>query len=426
MKSLNILHNNQLVGNLKLIDNSDEFVFAYDDTWIKNGFALAPSLPLNQIIDQKKARNFIENLLPEGQSLDELIYRFNLSKNNYYSIIEAIGSETTGALTFSANLNNKELTSFREIPFEELSQRIANRRNTPLLVWDDKPRISIAGVQEKLVLCIIDNKYGLASGNLASTHILKFEKYEQDLVLNEFISLQLAKLSGLDIPNIEIIKFNDEQVLKVQRFDRKVISNTQVQRLHIIDMCQVQGVPVSFKYERPYGNNESTKDIRNGISFKNIFDSISFTKIPITQKKKIIDWVIVNLCLGNCDAHGKNISFFVQSNGKLELTPFYDIVNIQIYKDKYSTELAMGFYDEFDINNLKAYDFIEFCIENNINIKAFKERFFTISNKMLKNINSFDLKKFDLDDITNNNFLDNYKKDCVNRINKLINNIELI
>lgn len=435
MRELNIFNNNILVGHLRSKENSNDFTFIYAVSWIKSGFALTPSLPLTSEVNQVIARNFIENLLPEGSGLDEICNYFNISKSNKFGLIEAIGKETTGSLIFSTNKeNNKYDTTFREITQQELSHRIEKRKSIPLSIWDNKPRLSIAGVQEKLLVSIINGKYGLADGDLSSTHILKFDKYDENLVLNEFISLKLAQAVGIKIPNIEIINFNSEQVLKVERFDRNIISDKFIERLHIVDMCQVNGVPVSYKYERPYGSNESTKDIRDGISFKKVFDATSFSKIPVLDKKKIIDWTIVNLCLGNCDAHGKNISFFVDKRGKLELTPFYDIVNIQMYKEKYSQELAMGIYDEFIIENIKAYDFIEFCENNNIKIKTFINRFIELSNKIIINLNNLDLKNYtksklmscDMNNKKNDEFINRYKKDCINRINTLIENIKII
>lgn len=204
----------------------------YKETWIKDGFALSPSLPLDKDCDQQKAKNFIENLLPEGNGLDDLINYFNISRNNKFALIETIGSETTGSLVFTTNnAANDMKTSFREITQQELSKRIKDRKNRPLSIWDNKPRLSVAGVQEKLVVSIINGKYGLADGNLASTHILKFEKENENIVLNEFLSLKLAQYVGIDIPNIEILKFDGEQVLKVERFDRKIISDEKIERL---------------------------------------------------------------------------------------------------------------------------------------------------------------------------------------------------
>ncbi|RZV12738.1 HipA domain-containing protein [Aliarcobacter butzleri] len=87
-------------------------------------------------------------------------------------------------------------------------------------------------------------------------------------------------------------------------------------------------------------------------------------------KKNIITWIIVNLCLGNSDAHGKNISFFIDKN-KMELIPFYDVLNIEIYENKYDTDFAMNIDCAYNINELGSYQIIEFCKDLKINLKEF-------------------------------------------------------
>ena len=87
------------------------------------------------------------------------------------------------------------------------------------------------------------------------------------------------------------------------------ISNNKILRKHIIDGCQALNLNVMHKYERAFG--KELKDYKEGVSFKKIFTLIEKCSSPIIAKKNIITWIIVNLCLGNSDAHGKNISFFI-------------------------------------------------------------------------------------------------------------------
>jgi serine/threonine-protein kinase HipA len=61
---------------------------------------------------------------------------------------------------------------------------------------------------------------------------------------------------------------------------------------------------------------------------------VSFLKLFAVQtsndelyRLKLLQWTTFNILTQNYDAHGKNISFFVSKRG-LELTPFYDLVNI--------------------------------------------------------------------------------------------------
>jgi serine/threonine-protein kinase HipA len=73
--------------------------------------------------------------------------------------------------------DNIVVTNFREISNEELTQRIINKEIYKYYFWDKKTRLSLAGVQDKLPLVVLDdNKYGIGEGKIASTHILKFEK----------------------------------------------------------------------------------------------------------------------------------------------------------------------------------------------------------------------------------------------------------
>ena len=66
--------------------------------------------------------------------------------------------------------------------------------------------------------------------------------------------------------------------------------------------------------------------MRDGVSFSHLF--AVKTSNDAAYRLKLIQWMTFNILTRNYDAHGKNISFFVGSKG-LELTPFYDLVNIE-------------------------------------------------------------------------------------------------
>ena len=418
MTQLNIFYDKNEVAVLKYEPTDDSFSLEYNETWKINGFELSPHMKFDSVITSTVIKNFIENLLPEGKGREILTTMYHISKNNLFSFIQLIGKDTTGALTFS--LENKTLdTSFREISNTELINRIKNRKNIPIAIWDGNVRLSIAGVQDKLPITILDGKYGFAQGNLASTHILKFESNNDNLVLNEYLSLKLASYAGLKIPNIQIVNFDSEVVLQIERFDREFISNDKILRKHIIDGCQALNLNVMHKYERAFG--KELKDYKEGVSFKKIFTLIEQCSSPIIAKKNIITWIIVNLCLGNSDAHGKNISFFIEKN-KMELTPFYDIVNIEIYENKYDTDFAMGIDTAFNQKELGSFQIIEFCKDLKINLKGFIKEFKRVSHLINKTLDDDIL--IDVVNPKNKDFYEKYKKDVQFRIGKLTNKFE--
>jgi serine/threonine-protein kinase HipA len=416
MKKLHIFYRSTLVGAIDYNPLSNEYSFEYDTEWIKNGFELSPALKFKGF-KKDAIKLFIENLLPEGESLDDLSRYFQISKSNKFALLKKIGLDTTGALMFLPDDTYNITTSFREVSADELKKRIESKDEEPISIWDKKLRLSVSGVQEKLPISLIGSKMGFGEGDLCSTHILKFNRRGENIILNEYISLKLCKEIGINVANVEYKAVGKENVLYVQRFDRKTLDSDHIQRTHVIDGVQALGLPVSYKYERVFGSNEEVKDFREGVSWRKLFNLSIEAKIPIIYKEQLIIWSIINLCLGNSDAHGKNISFFVDKDG-LEIAPFYDIVNITMYQEKYEQDMAMAINDEFTYN-IKAYDFLEFLKQNNISKIQYFEYFGEIIIKISKALEKFDFIETKLFK-DEKKFCLNYKENIINRINFLV------
>jgi len=421
MNKLYVYYQKQLVGEIEYDSMENSYAFNYNEEWIKDGFEISPSLKFNNNISSNVIKSFIENLLPEGEGLEELSMIFHISKANKFLILKHIGLDTAGALTFTTDLKYEAKTSFREISKEELALRVTKREEESIQIWDGKPRLSVAGVQAKLPIVIIGDKYGLGEGDICSTHILKFNKKNENIILNEFISLKLSKALGFNVTNVEYKKVGEESVLFVERFDRKIINDKLVQREHIIDSVQALGLPVSYKYERNMGSN--LKEIREGVSFSKLFALANEAVTPILFKEQIINFSMMNLILGNSDAHGKNISFYVSKKG-LTVAPFYDLVNITMYNN-YDNEMAMGIDEEFEFSEIKEYDFREFFEENTISLNQYFKDFKKLVKKLQVELENFDFIEKALF-IEEQEFIKGYVDNIKHRVNKLssvLNNI---
>lgn len=379
---INIFCNNKSVGSIEIDLNTNDAQLIYDENWKKVGFELSPHLKFDGIINSESIKKFVNNLLPEGKGLDFISELLQISKSNKFGLIEAIGNETAGAITFSPN--SQITTSFREISNEELTQRIKNRDTVNIIIWDEKPRLSVAGVQDKLPLVVLENnKYGIGEGSVASTHILKFDKKEEiHLVLNEYFCMKLAKLCGLDVAEVEIRKFDNQNVLFVKRFDRELLikedNSFEVIKKHIIDGCQLLDLDVNMKYERAY------EEVRGKANFQNLFEHSKLSTNKILTKLNLLKWVIFNLCINNYDAHGKNISFFIDKKG-LKLAPLYDLVNIDMYP-QFHNNFAMAFGDEFNSKKIGTFDMVGFCVHTDIQPRLIKNEFSQIVTNIYKNI----------------------------------------
>lgn len=312
------------------VGSETELTLTYEPDWVRDGFAISPHLPLNGDFGHAAVRNFLQNLLPEGKGLEDITTTTTISKNNTFGLIKAIGTDTSGALSFLAQDRESNSTSFREVTHSELTEKLSRLKSNgeSIAYWDGQTRLSVAGVQDKLNLLEINGKLGFGEGALCSNKIFKFETGKvPHIAANELFTMLLAKHAGLDVPEVEIRRFAQVSALVVDRFDRKLAPEAQrVMRRHVIDGCQATNLPPSYKYERQHGDDGDGIYIRDGVSFKKLFTVK--TRNPQAYQTQLVRWMTFNILVRNYDAHGKNISFFVGKQG-LSLTPFYDLLNIE-------------------------------------------------------------------------------------------------
>ncbi len=387
--TLNIYYKELLVGSLRLDDQSQIFSFEYTQEWKKEGFEISPHIRFDTPTASGTIKKFLDNLLPEGKGLEVFSLFFQITKNNTLALTREIGNETSGALSFFEHKVEQVETTIRPIDLHELTNRIKIEDPIQLIIWDGKPRLSVAGVQNKLPIIYHQGTYSFGEGKLASTHILKFETYRQrHLVLNEYLCMTLAKHIGLEVAEVEIKRFDTKPALLVKRFDRKRISEEEIKRLHIIDGCQSLDLAPTHKYERNFGSAKNVQDIREGVSFKKLFDFSNQCKNPLKTKLSILQWAFYNLIISNSDAHGKNISFFVDRSG-YTLTPYYDLVSIAMYPE-FEQDLSMAFGDDFSVE-VKAYQIVTMCQQCNINKRLAAKELKTLSNKIITAIEKLDI-----------------------------------
>lgn len=77
------------------------------------------------------------------------------------------------------------------------------------------------------------------------------------------------------------------------------------------------------------GGHDS-RNIREGVSFERLFTLLDKMVTPATARPFLIRWAVLQLLLGNSDAHGKNVSFHVTAAG-LTPAPLFDLVSVNVY-----------------------------------------------------------------------------------------------
>lgn len=341
-----------------------------------SAFALSPALPLGRRHGGAVVSNFFENYLPEGEELQELRRIARVDRTNVIGLARALQNDLPGAVRLRLPLSEEDREEhvravesanvFRRITDEEMLERL--RGAAAMSIWDNRYRLSVAGVQRKLNVMRREGDWGVVDGpDWASTHILKFASEDMPmLVLNEYLTMRLAALSGFPTAEVRMVDIGGPEgvrVLEVERFDRRwrpdLGREGTVLRTHVIDACQATGLSVARKYEQPYGSGRDVADIRDGVSWPLVTDLVASAEDP--QRFLVFLWsaFVFNLIVGNSDAHGKNWSFFVTAKG-LRPTPLYDLVNVAVLREtvapQLDTRLAMAVGNAFERDRVSIED----------------------------------------------------------------------
>lgn len=226
---------------------------------------------------------------------------------------------------------------------------------------ENRRRISISGVQEKLSLILDKNKLRLTKEGEQGNYILKpiprdLKKVDQ-VPANEHLTMQIAnQVYGINIAENALIFFkNGEPAYITRRFDVKD-DNT---KWGIEDFATSAGKTAEnagpdFKYK--YSYEEIAELVRK------------FVPAYVVELEKLFSLVVFNYLFSNGDAHLKNFSLLETPNGDYILSPAYDLINTRIHVDDTDFALDGGlFEDNFESREMKMNgrvgleDFLEFA-----------------------------------------------------------------
>lgn len=320
-RTLNVSVNERPVGQLRELD--DIWSFEYDSTWLQapRAFDLSPGLsrdtPLHTDGASVRAVQwYFDNLLPEELLREVLAKEAKVDQADAFGLLEYFGAESAGSLVLRTPGAAEPQQGLKLLTRAELQQRIANLAHATLGTNSPK-RMSLAGAQHKMVVVRkADELYEPLPGT-PSTHILKPNSLSADYpssVMNEFFTMRLARAVGLTVPAVDRL-YAPAPVYLIERFDR-VPAGVGVQRIHIIDTCQLLNKSRAFKYQQA-----------NLVTLR---AAINKCRAKAAARVQLYRWLLFNVLVGNSDNHLKNISFTVDEQG-VELAPFYDLLSTAVY-----------------------------------------------------------------------------------------------
>jgi serine/threonine-protein kinase HipA len=323
----------QIIG--RLTNNArGRLTFVYDEKWrsAPNAYPLSISMPLALTTHSHRViESFLWGLLPDNPAiLDGWARRFQVSARNAFALISAVGEDCAGAVQFV--LPERLDAVLQPTPWEVEwldEEAIANRLRllredqSAWCVPSDTGQFSLAGAQPKTALLFEDGRWGVPSGRVPTTHILKPPSVHfHGHVENEHFCLELARAVELPVVDSRIMRFQNESAIVVERYDR-VRTFMGLRRVHQEDICQALGIPPTRKYQ-----NEGGPGVRDIANLINTYSSAASQDLDT-----FLDAIAYNWLIAGTDAHAKNYALLVGAQSRVRLAPLYDLASILPYPE---------------------------------------------------------------------------------------------
>ncbi len=313
-RALDIHLADRKVGTLVALEG-DRTIFSFAEDYVAD--AQRPTLSLGYrdtygaLINEPRAHRvrlepFFSNLLPEGALKDYLARQVGVKAVREFQLLAALGGDLPGAV--------------RAVPSEVAPANVA-------VAIPERFRFSLAGVQLKFSALKNQGKKGgltIAVSDDGGEWIVKLPSTNfASVPENEYSVMTLARLVGIDVPEIELLPLHQieglpeginqlgESAFAIRRFDRSTEG-----RIHIEDFAQVFSVYPDDKYDKA--------------SYRNILEVLA----DATDEQSVDQFIrrlTFSVLIGNGDMHLKNWSLIYPDGRRPILSPAYDLLSTIAY-----------------------------------------------------------------------------------------------
>jgi serine/threonine-protein kinase HipA len=347
-------------------DARGRLTFVYDDDWrqMPDAYPLSLSMPLAAAEHRPAVvEAFLWGLLPDNELvLSRWAQKFQISARNVFALISNVGEDCAGAVQFVLPSRLEAIRSGKQDKIDWLDEKdIAERLRTlreDHAAWRlprDTGQFSLAGAQPKTALLFKNGRWGIPSGRIPTTHILKpptgrFDGHAE----NEHICLALARSLGLPTAQSKVMRFEKEIAIAVERYDRQRSGN-EILRVHQEDMCQALGIMPTIKYQNEKGPSAA--------------DIVALLRTHSSERETDVDTFVsaigFNWLIAGTDAHAKNYSLLIGSGPRIRLAPLYDLASILPYDefDMHKVKLAMKVGGEYLLRQIGVRQWQKFAKE---------------------------------------------------------------
>ena len=324
MSSLHVELYGVLLGTLS--PNGRDVVFEVEPSVFEHfpmaSTVMSLSTPLNLMYtapQKKRSANFFAELLPEGRNLRWLAEPLPIGEQNTYGLLRKFGKDSAGALIIydPDDPSTEKKPKAEKVDGRQIRYLFEHMPQEPLANSPVSGKISLGGMQGKIVLAKKGGEWHRTHYGFPSTHILKPVVPEfPTMVYDECFAMQLALKAGLTSHPVWIEEFDGADALVIERYDRS--GGIPGGRIHQEDFNQALGAHGDQKYQDVGGKVNAKRIAATLERFGGKEDVSAFAS-----------QLVFAVAIGNLDMHAKNISILHFPDGTIKLAPAYDQVPLR-------------------------------------------------------------------------------------------------
>ena len=314
-----------------------------------------------------KAPPFFSNLLPEGGMRARIAQQLKVHEDREFLLLEALGHDLPGAVILRpvdapppGHQNHATQVGAPPINADTADDGV------PQTAGPTHLKFSLGGMQLKFSMLRQGERYTLNTGGRLGNYIIKPPSRDfPGLPQVEAAAMATARAVGIDVPETLLLHpdqlegisnilghLPEEPSYAIRRFDRNDATSPSndgaatpalKERIHVEDFAQVFSLRTSQKYNRIN------------------YDMMAMTLLQyaggIDDLKEMTRRLVLNVLLGNGDAHIKNWSLIYRTPNKPKLAPAYDLVSTVAWTQHDQTiALNMAGTKRFDAFGLDTFN----------------------------------------------------------------------
>lgn len=316
---------------------------------------LSAKLTVGRAASDVLVRAHLDGLLPEGNARVNHALSAGVAPDDTFALIRAYGRDTPGAAIYVA-AGTPDPTSagrYEALNDGEVAERLLQAdRHHPAVPGRATESSTLPGMVPKITLHRADDTWYACKEGAPSTWILKRANDQgneldgpDDTIDTEVACLDLARRLGLTSIKAEIVDFGSVRAIAVSRYDRQ--PDRGHARVHQEDLAQALGMNTADP-NRKFQWGSTLPSLRHGAGVLRDDGSNPDSLLRLTA---------FSLLVGNTDLHAKNISFIRFDDGRVALSPAYDIA-MHLHHKRDQRRFALDLNSKFLIDELTVDDVI--------------------------------------------------------------------